>query len=158
MWIGFAVACLLLFAVLLVQYVRVRRFRNADGAFLCKARLCDGRSVHWPRLRRRWMRRWVWARWVDDVLVVRRGRVVLRRVELPARILDDGVRVLSESDAPRCGYRPIAVELEVADGSRIEVVASEYARHSLVGPYLAAALHGLPRAPAPRRQIPGPGS
>jgi hypothetical protein len=56
------------------------------------------------------------------------------------------------------GSHPIAIELEISDGSRIEVAARSAARLDLVGPYIGAALHGLPRAPAPRRQTPGAGS
>jgi hypothetical protein len=56
------------------------------------------------------------------------------------------------AEAPRrCGSRPLGVVLKVWDGSRIEVAAATDDRLQVVGPYLAAAISDLPRAPVPRR-------
>jgi hypothetical protein len=154
----FAVAYLLLIALAMTQYLRWRRVVHADGAFRCKIRLSAGRSEQWPRLRDRWSRRRLRARWVGDELVVWRRPVLLLPVRLRARICRDGIYRLTVLDVKRCGYRPVAIEIELSDGSRIEVATTDAARVELVGPYLAAALKDLPRAPRRRRHIRGSGS
>lgn len=93
----------------------------------------------------------MWARWSGDVLVIRRGPVLDRTLRLTARITSAGVYVVPPRDAKRCGEHPIAVRLRLRDGSLLEVTATEPERTELVGPYLAAALNDLPRAPARRR-------
>lgn len=155
---AFLIASLLLLVALAAQFVRRRRFARSKGGFRCKARLSARRSVLWPRLRPRWTQRRLWARWMGDELLVRRGGVLMRTVRLPAKVRSDGIYLLTCMDVTQLGSQPIAIELEISDGSRIEVAARSSARLHLVGPYLGAALHGLPRAPAPRRQTPGAGS
>jgi hypothetical protein len=154
----FVIASLLLVLALVAQLVRRRCFTRGSDAFRCRARLCAKRSVLWPRLRARWTSRRLWARWERDELVVRRGMLLMRTVRLPARVRGDGIYLLTCLDVTKLGSRPIAIELEISDGSWIELAAKSSARLGLVGPYVGAALHGLPRAPAPRRQIPGAGS
>ena len=100
----------------------------------------------------------MWGRWKDDILVVRHGPLLLRRASLPALVCREGVYSVPAPGPKRCGRRPIAVELAISDGSRVEVAAPESARSALVGPYFAAAIHDLPQAPLPRRDIPGSGS
>jgi hypothetical protein len=58
-----------------------------------------------------------------------------------------------EKERPRCGKEPLVLELTLADGRRVLVAAAEKARHDLVGPYLSAALRGLPDGPALGRRI-----
>ena len=95
----------------------------------------------------------MWARWDDDVLLVRRGPGLARTIPLRTQSPVDGVRSLL-FDAPRlCGPRPIGVVLKIWDGSRIEVAASAENRMAVVGPYMAAAISDLPQAPVPRRRI-----
>jgi len=94
----------------------------------------------------------MWAAWHDDVLVVRRGPVLARTIRLRATLAPAGVYAVPPDDATRCGNRPIAAGLRVSDGSQLEVAAAAEAREALVGPYLAAAINGLPRAPVPRRR------
>ena len=148
------IACLLVLVLLAVRHVRRRRVTRADGTFRCRVRLSAGRCAHWPRLRRRWSRRRFWARWVGHELVVRRRPLVLSAVRLPGRVRADGAYRVSARAVKGCGYRPLAVELEFADGSRIEIAAADRNRLPLVGPYLAAAMRDLPRSPR-RRRIPG---
>jgi hypothetical protein len=154
----FVIASLVLLVALAAQFIRRWRFTRAPGAFRCRARLCAKRSVLWPGLRARWTSRRLWARWEHDELVVRRGRLRMRAARLPARVRGTGIYLLTCLDVTKLGSRPIAIELEISDGSWIEISARSSARLDLVGPYVGAALHGLPRAPAPRRQIPGAGS
>jgi hypothetical protein len=152
--VSLCIAWLLVVALLSARYVRRRRVTRADGIFRCRVRLSAGRCAHWPRLRHRWSRRRFWARWVGCELVVWRGPLVLRSVRLPGRVRVDGAYRVTARAVKGCGYRPLAVELEFPDGSRIQIAAEDRDRIELVGPYLAAAMHHLPRSPR-RRRIPG---
>ena len=128
-----------------------RRFRRIGDAFRCRLRAYGLRPAAWPRLTRRWSRP-MWAAWVGDALIVRRGPVFARKVRLHATVTPAGVYVLPPDRAKRCGYRPIAVCVRARDGSCVEVAAEEEARLAMVGPFLAAAINDLPEAPVPRRQ------
>jgi hypothetical protein len=50
-------------------------------------------------------------------------------------------------DVRSLGPEPIAIDLRVWDGSRIEVATERCGRLNLVGPFLAAAVSALPTAP-----------
>ena len=130
---------------------RRRRFRGAGAAFRCRLRARSFTCTAWRRLTRRWTRP-MWAMWVGDELVVRRGPVFDREIVLRARVTSAGVYVLARGKARWRRHHPIAVGLTVSDGSWVEVAADGEARMALVGPYLAAAINELPRAPVPRRQ------
>ncbi|BAL87026.1 hypothetical protein AMIS_18060 [Actinoplanes missouriensis 431] len=135
-----------------MAFGRERRARRAfvdGGAFACRVRACGPPPSGWRRLRPRWSRRLL-AHWAGEALVVRRGPVLHRIVRLPARAAVSGVHHLSRSDARRCGSRSIAVRLRLADGALIEVTTGRAERIDLVGPYLAAAVNDLPRAPVRR--------
>jgi hypothetical protein len=134
----------------LVAYRNRRRLFRGGSAFLCRLRTCGYTSTAWPRLTRRWSRP-MWAAWVGDELVVRRGPVFARAITLRAEISASGIRTLVPREARWCGARPVAVGLQVRDGSRMEVAADEKARLALVGPYLVAAADHRPRAPVPWR-------
>jgi hypothetical protein len=127
-----------------------RRFQDSGASFRCRLRLRGYRCAIWPTLGRHWSRP-MWAWWDDDVLVVRRGPILARTIPLRIQPPVDGVHNLL-FEAPRlCGSRPIGVVLRVWDGSWIEIAAATENRLEVVGPYLAAAISDLPRAPAPRR-------
>jgi hypothetical protein len=144
-----AIPVLALVALLAVGAWGRWRFARSDGAFRCGIRACGSTPALWPRLPRRWRRRHVWARWHGQSLVVRRGRLFPRLVELPVRTCGGHVRSVRDGEAGR--RRCIAVEFILCDGSRVEVIARQRARADLVGPYVAAALHGLPPAAVPPR-------
>lgn len=139
-----------LIAADVAAYRSRRRFVRFEDAFRCRIRACGYPSAIWPRLTRRWSRP-MWAAWVDDVLVVRRGPVISRIIPVRAAV-SAGVYHLPPDDVRRCGSQPIAVCLLVWDGSRIEVAADGESRLALVGPYLSAAVNDLPQAPVRRRQ------
>ena len=99
----------------------------------------------WRTLRRGWSR-CVWAWWIGDVLTVRRGPVLHRRVRLVAHVAADvGPLALKPF-----GSHGVAVRLALPGDCWIEVAADEWSRVQLVGPYLAAAVTHLPKAPTPR--------
>ncbi|MCA2211481.1 hypothetical protein [Jidongwangia harbinensis] len=128
-----------------------RRFRGSGRAFRCSLRVRGHRSPIWPALGRRWSRP-MWAMWSDDVLLVRRGPILARVIPLRTEPPVDSVRTLV-FEAPRWhGSLPIGVVLKIWDGSWIEITAPADDRLAVVGPYLAAAINDLPRAPAPRRR------
>jgi hypothetical protein len=125
-----------------------QRFWNAGETFRCRLRVRGFRSAVWPSLRRHWSRP-MWARWDEDVLVVRRGPVLAREIPLGTQPPESGVRSLL-FEAPRlCGSRPVGVVLKISDGSHVQVATATEDRVLVVGPYLTAALEDLPPAPAP---------
>jgi hypothetical protein len=132
----------------LTAHLSRRRFRQAGDAFRCRMRTSGYTSAIWPRLRRHWSRR-MWAMWIDDVLVVRRGPMLARTIPLRAQRSPTSVYAVPQRDVRSLGPDPIAIDLKVWDGSRIEVAAARGARLNLVGPFLAAAVSALPTAPAP---------
>jgi hypothetical protein len=143
-----ALVLVLLLGTGVLTYRSRKRFIWAGETFRCRIRNCAHASTSWPRRHRRWSRP-MWAAWSGDVLRVRRGPVFNRVIALQATITTDGVYRLPMSEAKRCGPHPVAVCLRVQDGSRIEVVTAEEARLDVVGPYLVAAIHGLPGATVP---------
>ncbi|MEU8240239.1 hypothetical protein AB0C07_18490 [Actinoplanes missouriensis] len=150
----FALILLLLFlTAAAIRRERRGRLSFLDGGavFACRVRACGPPPSGWRRLRPRWSRQLL-AHWAGEALVIRRGPVLHRIVRLPARAAVSGVHHLSRSDARRCGSRSIAVRLRLADGALIEVATGRAERIDLVGPYLAAAVNDLPRAPVPRRR------
>jgi hypothetical protein len=144
-----ATGLLVLILADLTAHVSRRRFQRAGAAFRCRSRTSGYTSASWPRLRRHWSRR-MWAMWADDVLVVRRGPVLTRSVRLRAQWSPTSVYAVAPREVRSLGPAPIAVDLTIGDGSRIEVAADQRGRMNLVGPFLAAAVSALPRAPAPR--------
>jgi hypothetical protein len=141
---------LLVDAVIIAARRSYNRFIRADDAFPCRFRACDRRvSVIWPSLARHCTHRWsrpMWARWVDDVLIVRRGPVLPRTISTRAQVCWAGVYSVAPNDHGGFGRRPIAVGMRLSDNSVVEVVTAGYERLALVGPYFAAAINDLPDA------------
>jgi len=129
-----------------------RQFAAEPGTFRCRVRVCGTPGRLWPRLRQRWSRP-LYARWMRDVLVVRRGAVLVREIRLPARVSGAGVYQVPREDMARWARRTVAVHLLASDGSRLDVAASEDDRMELVGPFLTAAIRGLPPVRVRRRPI-----
>jgi hypothetical protein len=135
----------------LIRYCSRRRLFQGGDAFRCRIRTFGYTSAIWPQLPRRWSRL-MWAAWIGDVLVVWRGPLFARAIPLRAEILSGGVHNTGPREVRRCGSHPIAVSLQVWDGSQVEVATAEQARHALVGPYLAAVVNHRPQTPVSRRQ------
>jgi len=98
--------------------------------------------------RARWCRRRTRAVWVDDVLLVRSG--VLRLWVTPFAVGAARAVSLEPADVHGLGPRPVAMRFNLREAGEMEVaVAAEHADR-LVGPFLTAALSGLPDAPRER--------
>lgn len=148
------------------------RFVHSPAAFRCAIRASGGRGhpfrprphprsaarfrpmldrvpgMRWPRPSGRWPRRQTWARWEQHALVVRRGLLLPRDVLLPVRECAGEVRTVQTGGTRFFRRWSLAAEFALSDGSRVCVAAAHRDRLALVGPYLAAALSGLPPAPA----------
>jgi hypothetical protein len=119
------------------------RFARRTGAFRCRlgAPACPGEPGG-----TRWRRRRTRARWVSDVLIVQSGVLRVATTPLEAHVAArTSVRLLSHLEVRGLGRRPSALVLTLHDRTRLEVAVAEGDRFLLVGPYLAAALSGLPR-------------
>jgi hypothetical protein len=140
-----------LLVVLLTVERRIRRrFVEDDHVFGCRVRAVGTPPAAWPWLRARWSR-FMWARWDETLLVVRRGPVPGRTLRLFAQTASSVYLVDPDGEARR-GMRPVAVLLTLDGGGDIELSTLELSRVDLVGPYLVAASRALP-APARRREI-----
>jgi hypothetical protein len=125
-----------------------RRFGRNPGVFRCKLRAPDNPSAG---LRRSWDRAPRRAVWVHDVLLVQHGVLRQHIVALPARIPDDVLGPVAFGAAKGLGPDPQLLPLQLDDGRVIEIAVPAGARPLVVGPFLAAAIPGLPVPPAERR-------
>jgi hypothetical protein len=122
-----------------------RRFRSRPQAFACRVRTParGGRR----RRRRRWSRWRTRACWLSDVLLVRSAPLGLSFLAYAVRIAPGArLRPVSATDVRRLGPMPWALLLTTDDGP-LDVAVADGDKERLVGPYLAAALTGLPSAP-----------
>ena len=151
------VAGVLLGAALVGLSIR-RRFARLPGAFRCKIRV--PRTAPVPRRPRppreppieigtRWGRRRTWAVWVHDVLVVQCGLIGQHVAALPVRIPEDVIHPAPDG-VRGLGSRPQLLRLRLDGGPLVELATAGESRTLLVGPFMAAAIPGLPTAPADR--------
>jgi hypothetical protein len=121
------------------------RFARQPGAFRCRLG-----TPPYSRVRKgsRWRLCRTRARWVSDVLIVQSGLLRLGATPMAAHVASDTVvRTLSPSEVRGLGKRPAVLLLTLDDQLPLEVAVAEASRPLLVGPYLAAGLTDLPRAP-----------
>lgn len=164
-FVATTVACL---AVVLITvgtgWLVRRRFRRLDGAFRCRLRRVDDDVLTLARWRPRrllrtwfsaWARPWpgvnAWGVWAHDVLLVHRGLLRPRIVVLRVRFPDGPMTPMSDIEMTGLGPNPMVFPLRCDDETRLEVAAAEEDRTLLAGPFLAAAIPGLPKAPRERR-------
>jgi hypothetical protein len=126
-----------------------RRFGRDPGVFRCKLRAPGNPSTG---LRRCWDRAPRRAVWVHDVLLVQHGAMRQHIVALPARIPEEALHPLPIGDVTGLGSDPQVLPLQLDDGRVVEVAVPTEARPLVVGPFLAAAIPGLPAAPGEWRR------
>jgi hypothetical protein len=127
------------------------RFAREPGSFRCRlGRLPRrpsrrGRVIRWDRSRTR-------ARWINDVLLIQTGLLGLRTTALHVR-LPLAARIETEpvSAVKRLGTRPQALWIDRGRDDPIKVAVSEADRTRLAGPFMAAAIAGLPAGPRSER-------
>ena len=149
------VAAISAFVVLTAVGLRARtRFARNHSTFTCRIARLSSRwwhrdGLHWRMLRSR-------AAWTGEVLVIRNGPVSLRAVRI-AVFLPPKTRIEDEipSTVRRLGACPQSLWIERTDGTPIKVAVRERDRTKLAGPFLVAAIAGLPaaRRERPRRTL-----
>jgi hypothetical protein len=145
--VGSAVAVVLTLAVLMV-WARVHYARRLPS-FRCRI----GPPPAGRRRRRgaRWCLRRSWATWVDDVLLVRSGALRLWLTPLRVGVARDvTVQALTAGGVRGLGPHPVALRLTLRDAGEVEIAVAAESADRLVGPFLTAALSGLPDAPRER--------
>jgi hypothetical protein len=126
------------------------RFVRGGPTFRCKERSADTAEA----LARRWPRGRGRARWVHDVLLVQRGILRPRTEAWPVSGPDRPIRQTFRVEVAGLGAAPVVLTLRLDDGRTIQVAAREADRTALAGPFLAAVIPSLPRAPTePRRRF-----
>lgn len=130
-------------ALAVASLIARRRFRARPSVFACRVRTPTRGRRHW----RRWPRSRTRARWISDVLVVRSGPLGMSSVPYAARIAaGTRLRRVTPTGTRRLRATPWALLLSTDEGP-LEVAVAETDKELLVGPYLTAALTGLPSAP-----------
>lgn len=137
-----------LVAVLAAGSSTHRRFLRTSGVFRCWLRAPNGGVAGLPV---DWRRGSAHARWIHDVLLVRRGLLGHRTMALPVRIPDEEVRSTAGGQVRGLGREPLVLSLKLDGGEIVDVAVPVEARSHVVGPYLAAAIPGLPAAQAEPR-------
>ena len=126
--------------------VRVR-FAREPAAFRCKVRLPgdpDQPLAPWPWCRTR-------AHWIHDALLVQRGLLLPHAATLRVRGPEREVRRTSTVEVRGLGADPMVLTLTLDDHRVFEVAAGAADLTTLAGPFLAAAIPGLPPAPTEQR-------
>jgi hypothetical protein len=145
-----AVGAVLLVAttvVVLAAWGRIRYARHLPS-FRCRVGPPPARS---PRRSARWCLRRTHAAWVDDVLLLRSGALRLWLTPLALGVARDvTVEDLERREARGLGPQPVVLRFTSQDGYEVEVAVAHRDAGRLVGPFLTAAMSGLPDAPRER--------
>jgi hypothetical protein len=146
--IGLLSACL---ALVTVAVWNRNRFGRDPGAFVCRAARLTRRGWQRDGLRWGWLR--TRAKWVNDVLVVQCGLLWMRSVTI-AVALPKGVQIEAEppSTVRRLGARPQSLWIDSGDTLPLKIAVREQDRSKLAGPFVAAAMDGLPTPPRRNRR------
>jgi hypothetical protein len=121
------------------------RFAKDYSSFTCRTARLSTKWWHRDGMRWRFLR--ARAAWVESVLVIRNGPVSLRTVTIPVS-LPPKARIEEESPSTvrLLGSCPQSLWIERDDGTPIKIAVRERDRTKLAGPFLAAAIAGLPAA------------
>jgi hypothetical protein len=131
----------------LAVWARVRYARSLPS-FRCRL---GPPASRWRPVRGRWCLRRSWAAWVDDVLLVRSGALRLWLTPLSVGVAEDvRLQALGPGEVRGLGPRPVALQVTVRGGGELEIAVAAESADRLVGPFLTAALSGLPDAPRER--------
>jgi hypothetical protein len=85
------------------------------------------------------------------VLLVRSGALRLWLTPLPVGVARDvTVQALGPGEVRGLGPHPVALRLTLRDAGELEIAVDAESADRLVGPFLTAALSGLPGAPRER--------
>lgn len=151
----FVAAASALLMLTLIGWCARARFARDHSSFACRTARLSSRwwhrdGLHWRLLRSR-------AAWVDNVLVIRSGPLSLRTLTIPV-FLPPKTRIEDEmpSTVHWLGSCPQSLWIERDDGTPIKIAVRERDRTKLAGPFLVAAIAGLPaaRRERPRRTPP----
>jgi hypothetical protein len=131
-----------------------RGFARTPGTFRCRLRvprpvLRHERPLGW--IGYRWSRRTL-GLWVHDVLLLRAGLFHQHTAALAVRLPEDTIRHACATDLRRLGPEPQVIGLRLDDGTLVELATTGRTRSLAAGPFLAAAIPGLPPAPIERRR------
>jgi hypothetical protein len=146
--IGVLSACT---ALILVAVWTRCRFARDRSSFACRTARLSWRWWHRDGLRWNWWR--TRAKWVNDVLVVQSGLLWMRTLTVPVA-LPRGTQIEAEarSTVRRLGARPQSLWIERGDGTPLKIAVRGQDRTKLAGPFLAAAIAGLPAPPRRNRR------
>ena len=146
--IGLLSACL---ALVLVGLSNLIRFANDPASFVCRAARLTRHGWQRDRMRWGWLR--TRAKWVNDVLILQSGPLWMRSVTI-AVVLPKGAQIEAEppSSVRRLGPRPQSLWIECGDVLPLKIAVREPDRTKLAGPFVAAAIGGLPTPPRRNRR------
>jgi hypothetical protein len=126
-------------------------FARDGSAFGCRVALMGPTwtSRHYPR----WSRLKTRAKWVDDVLIIQVGPLWTRTLHIPVHLpLDTQIHDETRGSIRRLGPHPQSLLMRPDAGAALLVAVRATDRNCLVGPFLAAAVAGLPSAPRSDRR------
>jgi hypothetical protein len=129
-----------------------REFVAEPGTFRCRVRV---RSFELAGFSARWSRGVSHARWVHDVLVVRRGVLMPRVYPLAVHVAEGELVEMDAGVVRRLGAFPVSVRVVLDDHSALEVAARGRDRDLLAGPFVVLAVSRLARRPAQPDEQPG---
>jgi hypothetical protein len=146
--IGSLVACS---ALIVVALWNRTRFGKDPAAFVCRAARLSRRGWQRDGLRWGWLR--TRAKWVNDVLIVQSGPLWMRSLTI-AVSLPKGAQIETEppSTVRRLGPRPQSLWIDCSEVMPLKIAVREQDRTKLAGPFVAAAIGGLPSPPRRNRR------
>ena len=127
------------------------RFAHDRTSFRCRVALVRSGStaidhLHWSRLTTR-------AKWTGELLVIQNGPLWTRTLTVPARLpITSSIQEQSPAVVGRLGAHPQTLVIRDRGDNAVVLGARQSDRMRLVGPFLAAAVTGLPSTTRPHRK------
>jgi hypothetical protein len=149
--LGVTLLDLVIVGLLVASTIAWNRLRFARDPLSFRCRLArphtlEDESPRWSRWKTR-------AKWAGTVLVVQAGPLWARTLSIPVHLpLDARIQEEGCGRWRRLGAHPQSLRIEEQDGSALIVAVRQRDRTLLVGPFLAAAVAGLPAAPRSGRR------